>query len=126
MISNTNVLVILYLIQLKQMKWVRATPASVVDLCLRPPNWHRWIKLFEIRWYWRHSPMIFSISFPNILRRTIGLNDFRESYDFLLGLGMMIVDEDLNCNGHNSNSKYVLVILMIFSRHTLLLIIHLR
>jgi len=44
--------------------------------------------------------MTFSISFPNILRRTMGLNDFGESYDFLLGLGMMIVDEDLKYNGH--------------------------
>ena len=70
--------------------------------------------------------MTFLISFPNILRRTMGLNDFGESYNFLLGLGMMIVNEDLKYNGHDSNSKHTLVILMIFSRYTLSLIIHLR
>ena len=61
--------------------------------------------------------MTFSISFSNILRRTMGLNDFGESYDFLLDLGIMIVDEDLKYNGHDSNTKHMSVILMIFSRH---------
>ena len=56
----------------------------------------------------------------------MSLNDFGESYNFFLGLGMMIVDEDLKCNSHDSNSKYILVILMIFSRHTSSLMIHLR
>ena len=48
----------------------------------------------------------------------MGLNDFGESYDFLLDLGIMIVDEDLKYNGHDSNTKHMSVILMIFSRHT--------
>ena len=108
------------------MKWVRATPVSVVDLCLRPPNWHGWMKLFKIRWNWRHLPMTFSISFPNVLRRTMGLNDFRELYDFLLGLRMMIVNEDLKCDSYNPNIKHASVILMIFSRHTSSLMIYLK
>jgi len=33
--------------------------------------------------------MIFSMSFPVILRRTIGQNDFVESYEALLDFGIM-------------------------------------
>jgi len=39
--------------------------------------------------------MTFSMSFPKVLRRTMGPNDFRESYDSLLGFGMTIVVEVL-------------------------------
>jgi len=56
----------------------------------------------------------------------MGLNDFRELYNFLLDLGIMIVNEDLKCNHHDPNTKHMLVILMIFSRHTSSLMIHLR
>jgi len=35
----------------------------------------------------------FSMSFPIVLRRMIGLNDLGESYNFLLGFGM-IMDVD--------------------------------
>ena len=34
--------------------------------------------------------MTFSISFPMVLSRTISLKDLGESYDFLLGLEIMI------------------------------------
>ena len=33
--------------------------------------------------------MTFSMSLPTVLRRTTGLKALGESYDFLLGLGMM-------------------------------------
>ena len=39
---------------------------------------------------------------------------------------MMIVVDDLKCAGHESSSKHILTILMILSRHALLLIMHLR
>ena len=119
-------LVILFLIQSEWMKWVRAILALVVNFYLRLSNWYRWIKLFEIKWNWKYSPMTFLISFPNMLRKTMGLKDFRELQDSLFSLGMMIVVEYLKCNGHNSNSKQVLAILMIFLRHALSLMIHLR
>ena len=39
--------------------------------------------------------MTFSMSFPKVLRRMMGLNDFGESYDSLLDFGMTIVTEVL-------------------------------
>ena len=30
------------------MKWVSMTPMSEVDLYLKLPSWHEWMKLFEI------------------------------------------------------------------------------
>ena len=47
-ISNTRVLVMLFLIQPEQIKWVKTTLASKVDLCLRPLNWQEWMKLLDI------------------------------------------------------------------------------
>jgi len=35
--------------------------------------------------------MTFSINSPIVLRRTMGLKDFRESYDDLLGFGITII-----------------------------------
>jgi len=43
--------------------------------------------------------MTFSISFPRILSKTIGLNDLGESYDGLLGLGMITVNDILKWFG---------------------------
>jgi len=39
--------------------------------------------------------MTFSMSFSRVLKRTMGLNDFGESYNSLLGFGMMILIEVL-------------------------------
>ena len=39
--------------------------------------------------------MTFLISFPKVLRSTIGLKDLGESYDALLGFGMIMVIEFL-------------------------------
>jgi len=39
--------------------------------------------------------MTFSMSFPRVLRRMMGLNNFGKSYDFLLDFGMTIVIEVL-------------------------------
>ena len=43
--------------------------------------------------------MIFSISFPKVLSKTIGLNDLGELYDGLLGLGIITVDDILKWFG---------------------------
>jgi len=70
--------------------------------------------------------MTFLISFSKLLRRIMGLKDLGESYDSLLGLGMIIVDEVLKCKDQNPNSRQVSAILLIFSRHALSLTILLR
>ena len=70
--------------------------------------------------------MTFSISFPNVLSKTMGWKDLGESYDSLFGFGMTIVVDDLKYNGHQPISKHVLAIFMILPRQTLLLIINLR
>jgi len=57
------------------------------------------MKLFEIKWNCNLSPMTFSISFPNVLRRTIGLKVFGELYDSLLDLGMMMDVDTLKYKG---------------------------
>jgi len=43
--------------------------------------------------------MTFSMSFPDVLRRTIGLNTLGELYNSLLGLGMMINVDTLKYEG---------------------------
>jgi len=43
--------------------------------------------------------MTFLISLPNILSKTIGLKALEESYDFLLGLEIMMDVKTLKCNG---------------------------
>jgi len=58
------------------------------------------------------------MSLPNMLRRTMGLKDLGESYDFLLGLRMMIEVEVLKCEGQKPILKQMSAILMIFFRHT--------
>ena len=39
--------------------------------------------------------MTFSMSFPNVFKRMMGRNDLAWSYNVLLGLEMIIVDEYL-------------------------------
>jgi len=55
------------------------------------------MKLFEIEWNCNCSPMTFSMSFPKVLRRTMGLKVLGELYDSLLGLGKMMDIEILKC-----------------------------
>jgi len=84
------------------------------------------MKLLEIEWNWRCSPITFSMSFPMILSRTIGLKDLGESYNFLLGLEMTMNVNVLKWEGQWPSSKYASVMLMILLRHTLSLMILLR
>lgn len=52
------------------------------------------MKLFEIDWNWSLLPMTFSMSLPKVLRRIISQKDLRESYNSLLGFGL-IIDMDI-------------------------------
>jgi len=91
---------------------VRATPTSVVDLNFRLPNWLGWIKSLLTTWNCNLSSMTFSISFPKVLSNTIGQKDLGESYDGLLGLGMITVDDNLEWFGQYPKLMHALAILM--------------
>ena len=56
----------------------------------------------------------------------MGLKDFSELYNILLGFGIMIVIEFLKWLGQYPISKHTLAIVMMFFKHVLFLIIHLR
>ena len=92
------------------MIWVRTTLASVVNLCSKSPNWLPWIKLLEIVWNWRQSPIIFSKSFPIVFKRTIGRYNLGKSYTVLLDLGIMTIVNNLKWDGQYPKSIQVLVI----------------
>jgi len=70
--------------------------------------------------------MTFLMSLPTVLRRTIGLNDLGESYNFLFGLGIMTIVDILKCNGQYPKLIQVLAIWMIVLRHSSFLKIILR
>ena len=61
-----------------------------------------------------------------MFRSMMGLKDFSELYNILFGFGIMIVIEFLKWLGQYPVSKHTLVIAMIFFKHALFLIIHLR
>jgi len=111
-------LVVRFLTQPDQMRWVRVTLASVVDLCLRLPNWHEWMKLFEIVMNYILSPIIFSKSFPIVFNRTIGQKNLGESYNALLGLGMMMVMDVLKWDNQCPKSMQALAISMSLIIHS--------
>ena len=121
--SNARVLVERFLIYPDQTMWVRATPASVVDLCLRSLSWLGWMKLLEIVWSWRHSPIIFSKSFSIILRRTMGQYNLEESNMVLLGLGITTVVEVLKWDSQCPKFMQALAISMNLQMQSSLLII---
>ena len=124
--SNASVLVDKFFTHPEQMIWVKVTPALIMDLNLRLPSWHGWMKLFEATWNWRHSPMTFSISLPTVLRRTIGLKALEELYNFLLGLRMITIVDFLKCEGQWPTSIQVLAMLMMTFRHSSSLKIHFK
>jgi len=57
--------------------------------------------------------MTSSMSLPTVLRRMIGLKALGESYNFLLGLGIMTVVDLLKCESQYPTSIQVLAMLMI-------------
>jgi len=105
------------------MRWIRATPTSMVDLCLRLPNWYGWMKLFEIVRNCILSLIICSKSFPVVFNRTMGQKDLGESYNALLGLGMMMVIDVLKWDSQYPKSMQVLAISMNLIIHSLFLMI---
>ena len=70
--------------------------------------------------------MTFLMSFPKVLRRVIGLNDFGELYDTLFSFGLTTVVDILKWAGQWPSLKQVLPILMIPFKHYLFLKIYLR
>ena len=123
--SNARVLIVRFLTQPDWIMWVRATPTFVVDLCLRSLSWLEWIKLLEIVWNWRHSPIIFLKSFPIVLRKTIGWYNLGELKDVLLGLGITTIIEDLKWDGQCPKSIQTLAISMNLLMQSLFLMIDL-
>ena len=70
--------------------------------------------------------MTFLISLPKVLRRTIGLNAFRESYNILLDFDITIVVEILKWEGQKLKLKHEFTILIKLYKHILFLRICLR
>ena len=115
-ISKAKVLVALPFTHPERTMWVSAMLASEVDLNLRPPSWLRCMKLLEATENWSHLAITFSMSLPRVLRRTIGRNTFRLSYDCLFGLGMIIVVDILKWFGQCPRLMQASVMLMTFER----------
>ena len=109
---NARVLVVRFLAHPEQIIWISATSASIVDHNFKPLSWLKWIKLLDIVWNWRYLPIIFSTSFPIVLRRIIGWYDLEELNIVLLSLGMTTVVEVLKWVGQCSSSMQVLAMLI--------------
>ena len=122
---NARVLVVRFLTQPDWIIWVRAISAFVVDFCLRSLSWLGWIKLLEIIYNWRHSPIIFSKSFLIVLRRMMGWYDLGELKDVLLGLEITTIFEVLKWDGQCPKSIQALVMSMNLLMHSLFLMIDL-
>ena len=75
---------------------------------------------------WSLSPINFLISLPIILSKTIGLNNLEESYEALLGLGIMTIIDLSKWEGQNPKSIHVLAILMMMPKQLLSLRMILR
>ena len=125
-ILKARVLVKQFLVHPNQIICIRVTPTLMVDLNFSPPNWLGWIKLLLTMWYCNLSPMTFLISFPRVLSKTIGLKDSGESYNGLLGLEMITMNDILKWFDQYSKSMQVLVILMTLVIQSLSFIIDLR
>jgi len=75
---------------------------------------------------WSLSAITFSMSLPNVLRRTIGWNAFGWSYKDLLGLGMIIVDETLKYFGQYSKLMHELAMLIMLVRQVSWLMVYFK
>ena len=115
-----------FLTQSDHMKWVKAIPASIVDLCLSLSSWQKWIKLLEINKNCNCSPIIFSKSFPVVLSRTIRQNDLVESYKALFGLRIITVVKVLKWDGQWFRSIHMLAMSISLSMYSSFLTIFLR
>ena len=84
------------------------------------------MKSLDMMWNWSLSPITFLISFPSMLRSTIGLKNLGESYTVLLGFGITIVIEFLKWLGQYPISIQALAMAIMFPRHILSLTTCLR
>ena len=66
------------------------------------------------------------MSLPRVLSRTMGWKAFGLSCEGLLGLGIMIVDEDLKYSGQYPKLMHELAMLTMLVRHELCLMMNLR
>ena len=99
------------------MKQVSVTLVSVVNCYFKPLSWYKWIKSFKINWNCNLLLIIFSISLLIVLSKTISQKVLEESYDSLLGLGIIIDVKTLKCNGQWPNSIHILVIPINFLKY---------
>jgi len=74
MMSKARVLVWRSLTYSEWIRWVRTISVSIVEYCLSSSNWLEWTKLDAMEWYCNLSLIIFSMSFPDVLRRKIRQN----------------------------------------------------
>ena len=66
------------------------------------------------------------MNFPSVFNNTMGQNILRESYEFLLGFGIIIDNNILKCNGQCPKLIHALVMLKILIKHVSFLTIILR
>ena len=119
--SKVRVLVVLPFDHPERMIWVSTVPVSLVDLNFKLPSWLGWMKLLDTTMNCIRLAITFSTSLPRVLRRTMGWNAFRLSYDVLFSLGMTIVMEVLKYLGQWPKLMQALVMLMILERQSLFL-----
>ena len=115
---KARVLVVLSFDHPKWMMWVSAVPASLVDLNFKPLSWLGWMKLLDTTMNCIHSAITFSMSLLRVLRRTIGQNAFRLSYNVLFSLGMTIMVEVLKYLGQWPKLMQASAMLMILERQS--------
>ena len=84
------------------------------------------MKSLEIDWNYNLLPIIFLISLPVVLSKKIGQKALEESYNSLLGLGIIMDVNTLKCIGQWPNSMHALAILISFLRYITSLTILLR
>ena len=76
------------------------------------------MKLLDATMNWSLSATTFSMSLPNVLRRTIGQKAFGWSYDDLFGLSMMIVVKILKYFGQCPKLMQESAMSMMLDRHS--------
>ena len=97
-ILKASVLVWRFLTYPAQIRWIKKMLALIVDYCFNPLNWLEWMKLFEMAWNCNLFPITFLMSFLRVFNKIIGWNILGELYKVLLGLGIIIDNDNLKCN----------------------------
>ena len=77
------------------------------------------MKLLEIVWNWRWSPIIFSKSFPIMFKRTISQYNLGKLYTVLLGLEIMTVVDNLKWDGQYPKSIQALAMSISLDKQSL-------